>query len=410
MKEDLMKYYKLIGKLQVAISTGDTLDSVLKSTVNILKSEYSVDDVIIWYKESDNQDVLHPNYWISPADLTSKAYKSGEGVVGSVYKNDASMRLLDFEKDASEEVKSELGQLFYNIGISSMVCVPLSNKYETLGCIQFINEKGGMYFTEEDADLFDMLSSLIALQIDENQKIQAPWKEQKIILSVKDVKKEFQNGGEVSQVLKGVNLDIYEGEFVVLLGESGCGKSTLLNIIGGLDSATSGKVVFMDKEITDLSQDELAKFRRDNIGFIFQSYNLMPNLTAKQNLDLIAELVSEPMNSKDALALVGLGEKLNSYPSQLSGGQQQRISIARAIVKKPKIIMADEPTAALDYSTSIEVLTVMENIIKTGTTLIMVTHNEEIAKMADRVIRMRNGKPFETTLNRHPVLAKELVW
>ena len=157
-------------------------------------------------------------------------------------------------------------------------------------------------------------------------------------------------------------------------------------------------------------QKKLTEYRRDNIGFIFQSYNLMPNLTAVQNLDLIGELVDDPMDADEALEIVKLSDRKRSYPSQLSGGQQQRVSIARALVKNPKVILADEPTAALDYATSIEVLSTLEEVIAQGTTLVMVTHNEEIARMANRVVRLRGGQLHEVTVNRHPVHATDLVW
>ena len=214
----------------------------------------------------------------------------------------------------------------------------------------------------------------------------------------------------MTKVLKGVNLDIYKGEFLTLLGESGCGKSTLLNIIGGMDQATSGSFHYLGQDFSKATQDQLTDFRRDNIGFIFQGYNLMPNLNAVQNLDLIGELVENPMDSEEALELVGLSQRKNNYPSQLSGGQQQRVSIARALVKRPKLILADEPTAALDYTTSIEVLSVMERIVESGATMVMVTHNEEITRMADRVVHMRDGKIFEVTVNRHRAHAEDLVW
>jgi ABC-type lipoprotein export system ATPase subunit len=229
-------------------------------------------------------------------------------------------------------------------------------------------------------------------------------------MSLRNIKREFQNGDIVTKVLKGVNLDVYEGEFLVLLGESGCGKSTLLNIIGGMDSATSGSFSYLGQDYTNATQSQLTEYRRDNIGFIFQSYNLMPNLTALQNLNLIGELVDDPISADKALEIVGLADRKRNYPSQMSGGQQQRVSIARALVKNPKIILADEPTAALDYDTSIEVLQVMERVVKQGTTLVMVTHNEEITRMADRVVRMRGGRTHEVTINRHPAHATDLVW
>ncbi|MBQ0010093.1 MAG: ABC transporter ATP-binding protein [Ruminococcus sp.] len=248
------------------------------------------------------------------------------------------------------------------------------------------------------------------MSLGESELLFRPWLEKKTLISCKSVCKSFKNGDIETTVLKGVSFDVFEGEFLCLLGESGCGKSTFLNIIGGLERADSGTIKFMDEEYQNASEEELTEFRRKNIGFVFQSYNLMPNLTSKQNLDLIGELVSNPMDSAEALNVVGLSEKMNSYPSQLSGGQQQRVSIARAIVKNPKVIMADEPTAALDYKTSIEVLQVFSDIVNNGTALIMVTHNEEITKMADRVIRFRDGKVYEVTINNDPKNASELVW
>ena len=219
------------------------------------------------------------------------------------------------------------------------------------------------------------------------------------------------SGDGVSRVLKGINLEIYKNEFVVVLGESGCGKSTMMNIVGGMDFLTDGTLLIEGKDFSHPSDSDLTRFRREYVGFIFQSYNLMPNLTAIENVQFIADLVQDPMPAEEAIAKVGLKDKKNNYPGQMSGGQQQRVSIARAIVKKPKLILADEPTAALDYNTSIEVLKVIEDIVKNqGSTVMMVTHNPEIAKMADRVVKVRNGKIASIKKNMHPLHAEELVW
>ncbi|MBR1506533.1 MAG: ABC transporter ATP-binding protein [Eubacterium sp.] len=231
-----------------------------------------------------------------------------------------------------------------------------------------------------------------------------------VLASVRDVRKEYRNGDNVTQVLKGVNLDIMEGEFLVLLGESGCGKSTLLNIIGGIDTATSGSYVFKGQDFSNPGEKVLTQYRKENIGFIFQSYNLMPNMTAVQNLKYIAELKDDSMDPDEALRIVKLEGKGDNYPSQMSGGQQQRVSIARALVKRPQMILADEPTAALDYETSIEVLQALEERVAAGMTLVMVTHNEEIAKMANRVIRMKSGVISSIKINQHPAKAVDLSW
>ena len=229
---------------------------------------------------------------------------------------------------------------------------------------------------------------------------------EKIMIEIKNITKQFQNETEI--VYK--NTIFQTGKSYMLLGASGCGKSTMLNIIGGMDQPTTGQVIFDGKDYAKASEGELTDFRRSAVGFIFQAYNLMPTLTAEENLNFIGELSDNSMSAVEALKSVGLYEKRKNYPAQMSGGQQQRVSIARALVKRPRLILADEPTAALDYETSIEVLTVLEEVIKTGTTLLMVTHNEEIAKMANRVIRMQGGVVAEVTMNNRPASAKELIW
>lgn len=406
MDTNTLKYFKIIGSIQQSVVKANNIEEALHNGLSIIIKECKVDYVAVWYEDIKGDSVLHPYYWICPVDISFKSHKLNEGTVGKVYKTQTTEKFLSYKKGDDPYTDED----FKGINIVSMVTVPLSNKYDKLGCVQFINASGNRTFSEDDADVFELLTTLIAVSIDENLKLSKPEEKKNVIISCKGIEKSFKNGDVISKVLKGVNLNIYEGEFVALLGESGCGKSTLLNIIGGLDKADVGEFTFMGKDMTKATEDELTTYRRDNIGYIFQSYNLMPNLNAKQNLDLIAELIKNPLDSSEALSLVNMGQKGNSYPSQLSGGQQQRISIARALIKNPKIIMADEPTAALDYETSIAVLKALEDVAKTGTTLIMVTHNEEITKMADRVVRFRNGRTYEITVNKHPMHAEELVW
>ena len=291
-----------------------------------------------------------------------------------------------------------------------MICVPLLNKYEVIGCIQIINKTDGSLYDDEDVKICEDLAMITAIAVDSRGLNLGFTEEKPIIISLRDVTKTFGQGETELQVLRGVNLDIREGEFLVILGESGCGKSTLLNIIGGMDQMTSGTFLFDGKDYSHADEQTMTMYRRNSVGFIFQAYNLMPTLTAKENLDFIGELCENAMDADEALSCVGLSERKGNYPAQMSGGQQQRVSIARALVKRPRIILADEPTAALDYETSIEVLSVLEEVIHSGTTILMVTHNEEIAKMADRVIRMKGGVVAEVMLNAHPAGAKELVW
>jgi putative ABC transport system ATP-binding protein len=218
--------------------------------------------------------------------------------------------------------------------------------------------------------------------------------------------------GEVEVLaLRSINLDLYESEFVVLLGPSGSGKSTLLNILGGLDIPSSGRVFFRDRELTYANDAELTRFRRNSVGFIFQFYNLIPSLTARENVALVTEIARHPMRPEAALEIVGLSDQLNHFPSQLSGGEQQRVAIARAIAKRPEVLLCDEPTGALDYQTGKLVLEALAQVNRElGTTTAVITHNAGIAGMADRVITMRSGEITTVHRNEYKLTPSELEW
>lgn len=406
MDKTSLKYYAVVGKVQQAIAKVSTFDEALKEGLKVILENSAADYAVMWYVDKEGGDILHPYYWICPNDFSAKSYQAGEGMVGQSYKTKEPVIIFDLESNPDNGISAD----FEGLNPLSAICIPFSNDFMELGCIQFVKSASSGKFTEEEADLCQLLCLMTEIAINDSAPLPDNWNQKNVILSARNIIKDFQNGEHITHVLKGVNFDVFEGEFLAFLGESGCGKSTVLNIIGGMDTATSGTVTFNENDLSNATEAELTKYRRDNIGFVFQSYNLMPNLNVKQNLDLIAELVDNPMDSMEALKLVKLEDKATSYPSQLSGGQQQRVSIARALVKNPKLILADEPTAALDYATSIEVLQAFKDVIDSGTTLIMVTHNEEITKMANRVIRFRNGQMYEVTINRHPVEPTQLVW
>ena len=221
----------------------------------------------------------------------------------------------------------------------------------------------------------------------------------------------YTSGDVTVHALRSLDLEIHPGEVVVLLGPSGSGKSTLLNIMGGLDHATSGKLFFKDTELTVMNDRDLTAYRRKSVGFVFQFYNLIPSLTALENVTLVTEIAENPMDPKEALRLVGLTEREHHFPSQLSGGEQQRVAIARAIVKKPDILLCDEPTGALDFPTAKLVLDVQVHINQELHTLVaVITHNSAIAAMADRVIHLRSGEIVEVTQNARKASPEELVW
>jgi len=229
--------------------------------------------------------------------------------------------------------------------------------------------------------------------------------------SIKGVTKVYGEGRSAVHALRGVDLDIPEGEIVVLLGPSGSGKSTLLNIIGGLDRATEGNVFFQDQNLSEMTDRQLTFYRRDHVGFVFQFYNLMPSLTAHENVELVTEIARDPMDPNEALAMVGLRERVNHFPAQLSGGEQQRVAIARAVAKQPRVLFCDEPTGALDSTTGRAVLNVLKDVNeKLGATVLIVTHAASQAAMADRVIHFADGNVREVVVNKEKLTPEEIDW
>ncbi len=231
------------------------------------------------------------------------------------------------------------------------------------------------------------------------------------IFRTENITKVYDTGAVQVHALRGVTLELYAGEVAVLLGPSGSGKSTLLNILGGLDLATSGRVVFEDRDLGAFDENALTEFRRHHIGFVFQFYNLIPSLTARENVALVTEIADQPMQPEDALGIVGLGERMDHFPAELSGGEQQRVAIARAIAKRPKVLLCDEPTGALDSKTGIRVI---EALIKVndelGTTTAIITHNAPIKDIAHRVIFFHDGQIARIAENTHRLAPSELTW
>jgi putative ABC transport system ATP-binding protein len=232
-----------------------------------------------------------------------------------------------------------------------------------------------------------------------------------VLMRLESVSRVFQMGEVEVRALHDVTLDIYASELVVLLGPSGSGKTTLLNILGGLDRCTSGRVFYKGAEITDATPRELTRLRRESVGFVFQFYNLVPNLTARENVMVATELCREPLDETHSLELVELGERLDHFPSQLSGGEQQRVAIARALAKNPELLLCDEPTGALDYETGKRALRLLLDVAKQmGKTVIIITHNTAIAEIADRVVHLRSGEIVGVDVNASPKPPEEIVW
>lgn len=227
----------------------------------------------------------------------------------------------------------------------------------------------------------------------------------------KNVSKTYKTGDVSVEALKDASFEIGKGEICVIVGQSGAGKTTLLNILGGMDRLTEGEVYLDGTAVSDYNKKQLATYRRRDIGFVFQFYNLIPNLTALENVEIASQLSKDPMNPSEVLAHVGLEERMNNFPAQLSGGEQQRVAIARALAKNPKLLLCDEPTGALDYNTGKAILKLLQDTCREkGMTVILITHNSAIAPMADRVIQIKNGKVSKMTVNPHPVSVETIEW
>ena len=234
---------------------------------------------------------------------------------------------------------------------------------------------------------------------------------EKDFVKLKNVKKIYQMGEVQIRAVDGIDFSIDKGEFVVVVGPSGAGKTTVLNILGGMDKASGGEVLVDGKDIAGYSQKQLTGYRRNDIGFVFQFYNLVPNLTALENVELALQISRNPLDAKTVMQEVGLGDRLNNFPAQLSGGEQQRVSIARALAKNPKLLLCDEPTGALDYQTGKAILKLLQDMCRErGMTVIVITHNSALTPMADRVIRIKNGKVSEMYRNEHPVSVETIEW
>ena len=232
-----------------------------------------------------------------------------------------------------------------------------------------------------------------------------------ILMKVSDLTKEYNMGEVVVYALRGVSFELYAGEFVVVLGPSGSGKSTLLNIIGGIDKATSGTIIFDNKDINEMSDRQLTIYRRSTVGFVFQFYNLIPNLTARENINLAAEMSRESIPPDELLRAVGLDHRGNNFPTQLSGGEQQRVAISRAVSKNPHILLCDEPTGALDFTTGIQVLRTLKDFNEQyKKTVIIITHNASIGEMGNRIFHVKDGVIDHITINENPIAPEEVSW
>lgn len=399
------QFVQIVWKVMEVLKDSAQLEDALTSSLEIMCQMMDCEEGAIWMLDQQSGNLVAVCE-VGPTDYVGMSAKPGEGVLGSVLSKGEPIILTSMEKGiplfSDEDTTGK--------PLKNLLCVPMKTPLHTIGCIHLGNIRSGQ-FTREHAEICTNCAAIITLDVEDKGLSFRPNEDRQPMINLRGIVKEFPSGEEIRRILNGIDLDIYEGELLVILGESGCGKSTLLNIIGGMDQMTDGTVVIDGKDFSHPTEQELTDYRREYIGFIFQAYNLMPNLTALENVQFIAELVKNPHDAMEVLQMVGLEEKADRFPSALSGGQQQRVSIARAFVKRPRLILADEPTAALDYETGQGVLRVIERVVREQkTAVVMVTHNVEITKMANRVIKLRGGVVSSLHVNLHPLKADDLVW
>ena len=398
------KHVQILWQVMEQLRDANQLEEALSRCLDLFCNGTQSPKGSIWMLDDHSGRSVATNVF-GTADATGESAGPGEGLVGRVVESGET----EAHKAADVRGVKLAGADSPELNEKNMLCVPVKTPKHTIGALLLTGKE--TEYTASEVEMLEHCCSILALDIEDKGFTFRPFEDREPLLTLRGIIKEFPSGEEIHRILKGVDLDVYPGELMIVLGESGCGKSTLLNIIGGMDRMTSGELKVEGNDMSDPSEEELTEYRRKYIGFIFQAYNLMPNLSAHENIEFIAEISDDPMDSMEALRLVGLEDKADNLPSTLSGGQMQRISIARALVKSPKMFLADEPTAALDYETSIKELSVIEKIAKENkTTVLMVTHNPEIAKMADRVIRLRDGRISSIRVNLHPLKATDLVW
>lgn len=403
--QNLEKLWEATNLLQTAHNLEEVLDNALTQAMRAVNAESGT----IWLSDEDGE-YIYP-YLMHGSNISGMKglkQKIGDGVAGWVTQNSQSQIIMDTSLDPRWTVwfDSRTGYV-----TRSMICVPLVTANSCIGSLQLLNKQDDTLFDDNDLSLCENLATLIAIAVEQRGlAIREPAK-QEVLIHLDRVTRTYQMGEVLVEALRGVTIDIYKGELLVILGASGCGKSTLLNILGGMDQVSSGRIVVNKRDISNANEKELTNYRKDEIGFVFQFYNLIPDLTAGENIALAAELAQDPLSVDDVLKEVGLIHKKNHFPSQMSGGEQQRISIARAIVKRPQILLCDEPTGALDYQTGKKILVLLEKIARnTGSNVIIVTHNSAFGAMADRVIKMRSGQLIEAIKNPFPVPAEEIEW
>ncbi len=397
---------ELLYRINHALEHTASFEAAVDAGLDLIMRALGAESGTVWLLAED-RSFLYPYIMKGQYADALRSFKLpyGEGIAGWVVAHGKTEIIADCQADVRFSASADRQSGYIT---RTLLCAPLSTHAHCMGCVQIINKADGSPFCTQDALLCESFATLLATAI-QLRGLALSIPERKALMVLENITKCYPQGKKEIQVLQSTNLTVYQHEFLIILGMSGAGKSTLLKILGGMEAPSTGRLSVDGKEYANASPHARAAYRREKIGFIFQSYNLMSNLTAYENIRLALEVSKKPLDAIDeVLGWVGLSDKRNSFPGQMSGGEQQRLAIARALAKKPDIILADEPTGALDEKTGKDVLLLLDRIAreKLGT-VVMITHNASFAPIADRVIRMRSGRIDDVTYNPYPSPAKQ---
>lgn len=405
LTQNMETIWRVTDLLQKSQNLQETFDIAMTQIIYETKAESGTLWICDENRESITPVILHgPNV----KGMKNLKLKYGEGIAGSVVKTGKRVIIQDVKNESGWAKRFDNATGYET---RTMLCVPLFANDSCIGTIQLVNRRDGGLFHENDLELCEAIADLFRIAIERKGFYLKDLKIKETLISLENITKNYSMGEIVVEALKEVSIDVYEGELLVILGASGSGKSTLLNLIGGMDQPTSGTITINNRNLSNAGDRELTDYRKHDIGFVFQFYNLIPDLTAGENISIAAELVDSSRDVDEVLEEVGLLHKKNNFPSQMSGGEQQRVSIARALVKRPRILLCDEPTGALDYESGKMIICLLEKIArKFDGTVIIVTHNANFGAIADRVIKMRSGRIVEITTNANPTPAERIEW
>lgn len=402
------QYTQAIWEITQTLQNAKTLREALTTALRQAGRAIKVEEGTVWYFNKRDSRIYPISTLGDGTSLAGLTLAAGEGIAGDVIQTGNPTFVRDCATDPRFARRFDKESGFVT---RSMICMPIRSRGAVIGCIQLINKQNGMLFNRDDADLCENLAYLVGMAIEAAGFMVNLRPQTAQVASLRRVTKEYGARDQRVRMLRGVNLDVYAHELLVIHGESGCGKKTLLDILGGLETPTTGVFLVGERDLSRADEKALAAYRRESVGFVFQTGNLLPSLTLEENLRMAARLGAKPADIPGALELAGFEPGQGGlYPQEMTAGQRQRASMARAIVKSPLLILAYDPVAELDFFAAREALVALGRMVRQGATVVMITHNAEIAKMANRVVRMQNGAIVDSTGNGNPVSADALEW